>query len=467
MSRPASFAILSGVRSRVPIVLLLGLLFCLPFRAGAADFKVLWDPNAEAVFCLLDLDAWSSVNTYTMHPLRAACLRRFKSWKGRGAAKTLAGLRGLKGSGAARLAASMAPLPKPGWRNELKPEDFLFGGGNKGPRALDRLAAEIRGFYSGADFARFLESNRARYEEYRRQVVANLPAADPAQLLEDYFGFPGAAGYRLVFSPMLPPDKGSEPMIETKAGGVLYQFFGPFLDTSGPRATTFADEREIHYLTVHEFSHAFLPKAFAAHPGLFDSEVRLVEPVSHQLTPDVYDDWGEILEEYFAHALEHRFALNLGKKKLAEELTVYYQLKGFELLPIFSELLAEYERSRSRYQDFSSFLPRVARRLAAVKVVRRLRPKPLGVRWRFFGGDAIAGRVSPGGAFAAAGGRGGDVVLKVGGRKIGGPKDLLEAVKAYRGMRWGGELRMAVRRQGEEVELFVPVETESRAVYSP
>lgn len=326
---------------------------------------------------------------YSHQPLVHFSQKEFMDWTDSPVilriAELLKGLRDIQHDNAPQLEFLLYrnQFPATGYRWPVPADLPMFNEQNyPGAKALGlELADSLLSFYTQAKVGEFLQRNARYYKGAMAEAKKHINSK-AIPFMEKWYG-ESFAGYELYLMPGMPITPGDDnyrafgPMLTSPKGKVSAMVFSssvqiPLLDSLSKYKQFGFDNADVtRFLTVHEIGHSFVN----AHVNLMRDEVLkdtlLFTPLlAKRLEKSYIENWEVCVIEHLVRLGEIRVAKEIGDK--AEEARVrklHTSEFGFVLLPLLEKKITAYEKNRSKYPDFKSFLPEI------FKMFHKLTPK--------------------------------------------------------------------------------------------
>lgn len=258
------------------------------------------------------------------------------------------------------------PFPAAG---PLYPQVALPATDRKGDSLLVALTAFLRKFYTTAKVGAFLKANAGFYKGSLNEVAKDVDVPS-FRGLEQWFGqsFPA---YRIYLVPSMPITAGEDsyrgygPGIVSPSGPVPAMIMSSSKmlplqqNLSGYHHYGFDNPGVTHMLTKHEIGHSFVNPILEKYFDELDRDSALFTPkFKAALAPVYINSWRICIIEHLVRLGEIRTALSIGNTIEAERLRkVHIGEYKCVLIPLMEAEIVKYEKNRSRYPTFESYLP--------------------------------------------------------------------------------------------------------------
>ncbi len=232
------------------------------------------------------------------------------------------------------------------------------------PADARAFLGDLRTFARDAQTDKFLRSHEKLYATAATRLRRLVDSAGDPAWFGRFFGHSTVKPFALVPA-LLNGGANYGPRIRTSDGGEeFYAVVGVYLtDRDGSPAF---DDQELPNI-VHEFSHSFINPIISRHLDQFEGagpEVFAAD--SQQMKDQAYDTWPTVIDESLVRATVVRYRLSHEGRGAAEAEITDQKARGFLWIRELSDLLGQYETTRSQYSDFEAFLPRVANYVASL-----------------------------------------------------------------------------------------------------
>ena len=273
-------------------------------------------------------------------------------------------------------------FPAKGYRfANAKKDDHTSSAANQVLSLLPELTDSLRKFYIKANVAGFLKDNRPFYQGALGEIAKDINKS--AYLaIENWYGkkFPR---YELYISPAMPITPGEDsyrgfgPTIPTPNGKIPSMVLSSSkmlkVQDSLPlyRQYGFDNSEVTQFITIHEISHSFVNPLLEKYKQQIQADSLLfVKELKDTLAPRGIRDWYVCVIEHFVRLGEIRIARSMGNHQEADRLrTLHIGEYNCILLPLLEEKIVEYERNRTKYPTFESYVPEL------IKFMHNLTPE--------------------------------------------------------------------------------------------
>ncbi|NMM50129.1 DUF4932 domain-containing protein [Marinigracilibium pacificum] len=213
--------------------------------------------------------------------------------------------------------------------------------------------SELNEFYEEINFDQYLNECDFFYQKAITEIEQTKPKYDFISSLENYFSNEYNS-YHLIPSLTLPKTMGFG--LKYPDGGICNVFGAlDFQVISNPDSLNmgFKNEIKLRELSIHEFGHSFIHKAWASIPdSLINATSHLMTPIKEQMYDQGYNNWNTVINEHIIRTVELIIAKN---NTTINEYNVlrkdYLEKRQFIYIPIFEKILINYKKNYSGFEE--------------------------------------------------------------------------------------------------------------------
>lgn len=230
---------------------------------------------------------------------------------------------------------------------------------------LDSLRILMKDFSEKANYPDFFNSNTDLYNISLATLTYNLTNFDERNRLLNYCGNESGASmqFNVVINFLGWGNFG--PRLYKPGGVEMYAILAP--EKSAIRVPTF-DIGALYRLLWHEFAHSFANPAVEQYESQFEALNYLWEPVKEPMKSQAYHSWQSVIKEHLTESIACRMAaLKFGEEAAELNYTRYQRGKNWMYLAPLISALKVYEKSRDKYPDINSFMPRIIEALKQIQ----------------------------------------------------------------------------------------------------
>lgn len=336
----------------------LGAILTMGITAVPQTSAVAWDPRIELVSLMFHLAGAPEYNANKVPRYSAAVAAHFENQKAHPAVVATKEMREkhrIAFFHPMNLAVHLTDPPALGERSPFDQPGMAIGA--RWLAAPYRPYLEtLRSFYIDARAAEFFKAQAPLYESATNRLRAVVSPEIDEAWFRAYFGSGPSMRFKVVPSLL---NGGAQYGATYRGQGIeeAYAVMGVFkIDAEGLSVFDRNDADNV----VHEYAHTLTNKHVdAAIPKLETSGPVLFEKVRNEMREQSYGTWQTMVYEQVVRAVVVRYiAARRGDAEAAREIEAQEKL-GFTLTRPISEVLADYERSRSAYPSFGDIMPKV------------------------------------------------------------------------------------------------------------
>ena len=235
-------------------------------------------------------------------------------------------------------------------------------------RIVKEYFFHVVSFYRETNFEKYFTGNQLLYKLAVSEVKRNLPGQNFIPTLEVYYGAQKNE-YHIIVMPSFKSGWGMAWETEAKGGKEVFNIVAPLQEQLISKEGVVSEAgynnaSEIRNLSVHEFGHSFVNPLTqsSAYEESISRFKQLYKPIPNQ---GQYTDWLTVFNEHVVRAGEIRIASVMGLEKESDRLKAEY--KDWMYLPHFIDQLKIFEKSRTKYETFESYLPVLVSSLEKIK----------------------------------------------------------------------------------------------------
>lgn len=236
--------------------------------------------------------------------------------------------------------------------HDYSPE-LINRGGSK--HQLEQLAIALKDFAEESNFMGFWESHQSFYAQLENDIKSNLKDRKYAELLENYYG-EYKQSYALLAAPLFHAG-GYAATIEAEEGDLVYSIQGPLESEAG--MPVYGDADWFKYVTLHEFSHAFVNPLTSSNWYQVKQSQDLYTPIQDEMAQMAYTNWFSCVNEHLVRVNVARFALALEGEAAKNEILESEFNKGFRYIYELDTFMEVYEKDRDNYKSYRDFYPEI------------------------------------------------------------------------------------------------------------
>jgi hypothetical protein len=211
-----------------------------------------------------------------------------------------------------------------------------------------------------SDFNAFLAKNKSQYDTATARLQQLIDKQANLTWFDEFFGPRDDVDFNLVISILNGPGNyGCRVTLDGRTK--MYSIIGAWrVDWLGFGNPTFGPG--VVTTVVHEFSHSYCNPLVDKCMKDFESFGQKYYPrVETQMKGQAYGSWQTMMRESLVRACEVRYAMANGGKERAQQVANYNIGRGFHWMKELSELLAQYEKQRDKYQTLDDFMPEIVK----------------------------------------------------------------------------------------------------------
>lgn len=223
---------------------------------------------------------------------------------------------------------------------------------------IESYVSAIRDFYRVSEYEKYWQEKKGDCEELKENLEVKITGIDVVKIMEEFYGMKKDR-YFIVPAPQMPSMALNVP-IESEGRNYAYAVFGPW----SKDYDEYISQEELVEWAFHEFGHTFVEPIFARYKGHLKKHSDLFEGIRpenrEKMKKRGYEKWDRIFIENLLRAIQAHLAGKIFGEEFTRKIIDEHVEKGFQLVPVFYELIIDYEKNRDRFPRFESFFPNLS-----------------------------------------------------------------------------------------------------------
>jgi hypothetical protein len=222
----------------------------------------------------------------------------------------------------------------------------------------------VRDFYQHSNYEKFWQENQPYYEKLKMNIEEKIGDLDIAKIMENFYGME-KEHYFIVPSPQMPM---MALNVEALSDGkpLVYDVQGPF-SLAEEGANYFGSKAAVIDTAFHEFGHTFLEPVLMRNKKLYKKRSYILEKLDEENREKMrkmgYGEWDRVLIENLIRAIQAHLWGKASDEKMKQWILEKSPERGFQLIPIFFDIIEEYDNNRDKYKNFEAFFPVLLKKL--------------------------------------------------------------------------------------------------------
>jgi hypothetical protein len=216
-----------------------------------------------------------------------------------------------------------------------------------------------RRFVRDSDFTSFIQEHEDFYRTAESRMEKVLEDFGVVSWFDSFFGAKPDASFTVLLGMMNGGACYGPRVVFPDGSEELYCVLGVWLkDRKGiPRF-----DKSVLPTVVHEFCHSYVNPLVNRHAGdLGKAGQRIFPSVADAMRRQAYPGWKTMMYESIVRGCVVRYRLASEGEAAAEQQIIYENTNRFFWIRGLSNLLGEYEASRSKYPNLDSFFPEIVK----------------------------------------------------------------------------------------------------------
>lgn len=222
---------------------------------------------------------------------------------------------------------------------------------------IESYVEAVRDFYRVSEYEKYWQEKKGDYEELKENLEAKITGMDVIGIMEDFYGIKKDY-YFIVPAPQMPSMGLNVPM-ESDGREYAYAVFGPW----SKDYDEYMSQEELVEWAFHEFGHTFVEPILARykrhlkkHSGLYES----IRPENREkMKKRGYEKWDRIFIENLLRAIQAHLAGKILGAEFTRMVIDEQTETGFQLVPVFFQVITDFEKNRDKFPDFESFFSEI------------------------------------------------------------------------------------------------------------
>ncbi len=233
----------------------------------------------------------------------------------------------------------------------------------KGRDRLERFRWALKDLADESNFLEFYKSWQPRFTEWL--AASSMDGDKIVTWLEAFFG-QQASEFHLLLAPAMFPGGGYGAII-TDENEELISFQIIREKGESKAAPEFPTDKELEYLSLHEWGHSFVNPALEAHEDVVGRLQRFYNPVAKAMNRQAYSNVHTFMNEQVLRAITTLAAEELYSAAAYEHYLEFERSMSFYLTDEIIAILRDYQANRDQYPTFDDFVPVLLAKIGELK----------------------------------------------------------------------------------------------------
>lgn len=226
------------------------------------------------------------------------------------------------------------------------------------PESARKFLQAARRFVKDSKFKAFIEAHAAFYDLATTRMQAVMEKHSVVDWLDEFFGARPGAKFEIILGMLNGPASYGPRIKLSENDEILCCVLGVW-ETDKQGSPKFS--QQVLPTVVHEFCHSYCNPLVDKHEAeLKDSAEEIYQRVGKAMSQMAYGNWQTMMRESLVRASVIRYLLDAFGKEEAQKEIESEKSRQFFWIGELSELLGEYEQSRTVYASLDDFFPKIS-----------------------------------------------------------------------------------------------------------